>query len=155
MTKDFAYVIEVRNLKIGWVAFINHVDQISHVRQELLQLSPLKQEEASKMEQKWTSGRFPLWEGFDPPLLEEGQVLTEKHEKEYRKHGEAKASPWLAFSRKVPSSTVKKNEFYQWLDLSKSLLIRAQPSNTLILNSWNSEQRNKYNQVTILWPTKL
>ena len=108
MTKDFAYVIEVRNLKIGWVAFINHVDQISHVRQELLQLSPLKQEEASKMEQKWTSGRFPLWEGFDPPLLEEGQVLTEKHEKEYRKHGEAKASPWLAFSRKVPSSTVKK-----------------------------------------------
>lgn len=77
MTKDFAYVIEVRNLKIGWVAFITQVDQISHVRQELLQLSPLKQEEASKMEQKGTSGRFPLWEGFDPPLLEEGQVLIE------------------------------------------------------------------------------
>ena len=92
MTKDFAYVIEVRNLKIGWVAFITQVDQISHVRQELLQLSPLKQEEASKMEQKGTSGRFPLWEGSDPPLLEEGQVLIEN----MRRNTENMEKQWLA-----------------------------------------------------------
>ena len=145
MTKDFAYVIEVRNLKIGQVAFITRVNQISHIR---LESSCSFLHWSRKRQVRWSRRGHREDSHCEKNLTHLCWRRARYSQKSMRRNTENMEKQRLALgwhsAGRTPALQLKRNESYQWPDLSKSLLIRALPSNTLILTSWNSEQRNKY-----------